>query len=320
MDLAPQKIENGGQSGALALPSTTVREQLAGAWLTAQLAENTRQAYQRDLHEYFAWCDGMKLDALTATRPMLDLYRRWLAEGEHEGRFHGKRSYADSTIARKLVVVSSFYEYCVGEVPHLVPTNPAKRVKRPKVADESMTPGLSADEVHALIAVADAYGTRESALVRLLVGTGLRVSEVVKADTGDLSVEQGRRVLLVTRKGGKRARVQVPPGAARAIDRYLGYRKGPLFLGHDGLRMSRKQMAYYLQKLAAAAGIETLSPHGLRHTAATLALNAGAPLRDVQVQLGHVDPKTTARYDRARRDLDNAASRALAALVENGHG
>ncbi|MCF7548892.1 tyrosine-type recombinase/integrase [Pseudonocardia sp. WMMC193] len=181
-----------------------------------------------------------------------------------------------------------------------------------------MTAGLSRDEAERLLAAATETGARLRALVLLLLGTGLRVSEAIRADTGDLSVEKGRRVLLVTRKGGKRQRIGLPAAVDSAIRAYVGGRQGPLFMDTDGrARMTRQQADYYLRKLSKAAGLDVeVSPHVLRHTAATLALDEGAPLRDVQVQLGHARPDTTARYDRARRDLDNAAARALGELVD----
>jgi integrase/recombinase XerD len=307
-----------GPSYAPARRQVDVRQMLAAMWLQSVRSPNTRVAYEQDIGHYFRWLDEWSIDALHALQVHVDAYRNHLLTGDHAGRYLGRRSYAPSTVARKLVAVSSFYRYAVRNSNGAVLSNPCEHVARPEVSNESMTPGLSDDEVAQLLDAATAAGPRLRALVLLLVGTGLRVSEAVKADTGDLTVERGRRVLLVTRKGGKRQRVRLPVEVDRALVEYLRGRQGPLFLDTPGKRrMTRQQADYYLRRLARAAGIETpVSPHVLRHTAATHALNDGAGLRDVQVQLGHARPDTTARYDRARRDLDNAAARSLAALVD----
>lgn len=293
-----------------------VRDRTAGAWLLSKHSANTQDAYRRDIGTFFGWADTYRVDVLTAMQMHLDGYRRWLETADHSTRYHGRRSYSPSTVARKLTAVSSFYDYAVRHAG--VASNPMSHVDRPTVSGESMTAGLTRSEVERLLSAATTSGPRLRALVLLLLGTGMRVSEAVKADTGDIDTDRGKRVLLVTRKGGKRQRLVVPEAADRALAEYLRGRRGPLFLDTPGTgRMTRQQADYYLSRLSVAAGIEVrISPHVLRHAAATLALDAGAPLRDVQVQLGHASPETTARYDRARRDLDNAAARALAALVD----
>lgn len=290
-------------------------------WLLAQRSVHTRTAYRNDVLDFFAWADEWREDlgglgVFEFQRPQIDAYHRYLESADHPGmRYRGKRKYEPSTIARKLTAISSFYGYLVDEENH--PANPVQRVKRPPVSNESTTPGLTEPELHRLLAVADEAGGRDSALVRLMLGTGLRVSEVVLSDTGDLSVDRGRTVIRVTRKGGLRADVPMPDSAARVLRAYVGPRRGPLFLDRHGKRATRNQVAYWLKKLTKAAGVQSaLTPHGLRHTMATLALDHGATLRDVQQQLGHADPKTTIRYDRARGRLDNSALRAISEILD----
>lgn len=304
------------RAGQLAERQATIRDRVAGAWLASKHSANTQAAYRQDIATFFRWADEFEIDVLSAVQVHLDGYRRHLESGDHSTRYAGRRSYQPSTVARKLTTVSSFYRYAVRHGAAAV--NPMADVDRPDVSNESMTPGLSREEADRLLDAATAAGPRLRALVLLLLGTGMRVSEAVKADTGDLSTERGRRVLLVTRKGGKRQRLRVPEAADLALREYVRGRSGPLFLdSHDRDRMTRQQADYYLGRLAKTARIPVrISPHVLRHAAATLALDAGAPLRDVQVQLGHARPDTTARYDRARRDLDNAAADSLADLVD----
>lgn len=311
--LAPRSDHSPAVRGA------SIRDQLAGMWLLAQRSPNTEAAYRRDIQTFFEWADLYGVEVLTAIQVHIDAYRRWLGEPDRaHRRYRGSRTLTDSTIARKLVVVSSFYRYAVRNSQGMVMHNPAEFAARPEVANESMTAGLDREEAERLLAAAAAGGHRLRALVLVLLGTGMRVSELIRADTGDLSFERGHRILTVTRKGGKRQRIGLPAAADAALREYVGNRQGPLFLDSaDRERMTRQQVTYYLRQLGRAAGLQVVvTPHVLRHTAATLALNDGAPLRDVQVQLGHARPDTTARYDRARRDLDNAAARSLAALVD----
>lgn len=297
-----------------------LRETIRAAWLRAKRnrSVNTAAAYERDITTFFGWCDQNDIDALSVFAPDVEGYVEWLRTSGNSGRYKSKLGRSDSTVNRMVTVVSSYFAYAVKHSNGVIPTNPVDLIDRLPVSADSVTLGLSREEVDKLREVARGRGLREYALIQLLLGTGLRVSEVCNADTGDMTTDSGRDVLLVTRKGGKRARVPIPPAAARALKRYLIGRRGPLFLLDNGHRMTRRMVDWHLSQMAKASGIDKrISPHSLRHTAATLALDAGAPLRDVQVQLGHARPDTTARYDRARRDLNNAAATALADIVED---
>jgi integrase/recombinase XerD len=155
---------------------------------------------------------------------------------------------------------------------------------------------------------------------------GLRVDELAAADVTDLGHDRGHRILTVTRKGGRRATVVLPPATAAAMDAYLTDRaagtgrpaEGPLLATASGGRLDQAALWKLVRRLARAAGIPSwarLSPHSLRHTAITLALDAGAHLRDVQDFAGHRDPRTTRRYDRARDTLDRNAAYTLTAYL-----
>lgn len=297
------------------IDSARLRGDIRDAWLRAKQlrsgSANTTAAYDRDITVYFAWCDCHGLDVFTVFAPDIERYIAHLTTGP--GR---ARRLARSTVARMLTSVSSFYAYA-GRHTHGRIGNPVALVERLRPVTESPTLALSRAEADALRVEAQRRGARSYALAQLLLGTGLRVSEVCRADTGDITTDGDYDVLLVTRKGGKRGRVRLPAAVVRALRVYIGDRRGPLFLLDNGNRMTRRMVDYHLSTMARAAGItKRISPHSLRHTAATLALNAGASLRDVQVQLGHARPDTTARYDQARRELDNRAADALAEIVE----
>ena len=133
---------------------------------------------------------------------------------------------------------------------------------------------------------------------------GLRIFEAYRASIADLGEEHGHRVLRVCGKGGKVGLVPLPPAVARAIDRAVdGRPDGPILRNTLGARMDRHAATRRLKHLAATAGVRMprMHPHMLRHTFLTAMLDAGVSLRDVQIAARHADPRTTMRYDRARR-------------------
>lgn len=307
----------------LAIHASTNAERhgsLAGEWLVSLTSENTRRAYRRDLHELFTFLDSGDVDALQAERRHVDLWRSTLTG-------------AASTTSRKLAAVSSFYTYAADEgaisadAPH-----PVRRVARPRVdADHSATRGLTKAEAVAFLNAAAQDGPRSRALATLLVHTGVRISEALGATVADLQHDTGHRVLVVTRKGGKRAKIVLPAPVLDAMSDYLGtstargteiitndrsVADSPMFTTATGKRWAASEAFRTVQRLARAAGIEgQVSPHGLRHTHATLALDAGVPLRDLQDSMGHADPRTTRRYDRARARLERSSAYAVASVL-----
>ena len=196
---------------------------------------------------------------------------------------------------------------------------PRVRVRRPKVSEESTTIGLDEKELVALLAAAEADGERSAALITLLALNGLRIDEALSRDVDHLTYQFGHRVLELTRKGAKRSAEALAPATARVLEIYIGERAvGPIFLNNKGRRLSEPTAWRLVRRLARRAGIpaaDRLSPHSLRHSAITAALNAGVPFRDVQDFAGHADPRTTRRYDRSRNSLDRHATYALAARL-----
>ncbi|ONH34296.1 integrase [Protofrankia sp. BMG5.30] len=278
----------------------------AAGWLLGYRSAHTRTAYARDLRDFAGWCAAHDITVTGANRSHVDAYARGLEEVD--GR-------TPATVARRLSALASFFAYLVTE--DVLTRSPLTHVKRPRLGDDSQTTGLDRDEVRALLAAAAADSPRAHALIGLLAGNGLRVGEVLAADVDDLDVERGHRVLRIVRKGGKRATVPLAPSVAHAIDAYLdGCTTGPLFATRTGRRMDEPAVFRLIRRLARAAGItsaDKLSPHSLRHSFVTLALDAGVSLRDVQDAAGHADPRTTRRYDRARHNLDRHAAYTLAA-------
>lgn len=170
-----------------------------------------------------------------------------------------------------------------------------------------------------LLAVARAHSPRSFALVSLLVLNGVRISEALAAEIGDLDFDRGHRVLRIRRKGGKRSKTPLTADVLVALEGAIdGRNEGPIFATASGKALDRTAAWRLLRRLAKEAGIgsaERISPHSMRHTFATTALDAGVPLRDVQDSMGHKDPRTTRLYDRTRDNLTRNATYAVAAAL-----
>lgn len=159
------------------------------------------------------------------------------------------------------------------------------------------------------------------ALVAMLGLLGLRILEACGASIEDLGEEHGHRVLRVTGKDGKVVLTPPPPAVARAIDRAVDARtSGPIPRTSRGTRMDRHCATRRLHHLAPIGGVHAarMHPHMLRHTFVTTMLDAGVDLRDVQIAARHADPRTTMRYDRARKNLDRHPNYILAAYMASG--
>jgi integrase/recombinase XerD len=271
----------------------------------------TRLHTHSDLRIFLRWCDEQDLEPLAAVRTDIERYVRWLQE---------VRRFQPSTVSRRLSIVVGFYRVCV--IDGLLPHSPADYVRRPPVPAESPTLGLGHLQFEALITTARlSTNPSDFALVALLGLLGLRIFEACGASIADLGEEHGHRVLRVRGKGGKVVLVPLPPAVSRAIDRAAGDRDdGPILRNTLGGRMDRHAATRRLKHLAATAGIRMprMHPHMLRHTFVTTMLDAGVSLRDVQIAARHADPRTTMRYDRARKNLDRHANYILAAFMASG--
>ena len=292
---------------SLALPSEdqAFEVQVALAGFLAGHSGNTRLVYQQDLRQFASWCHNQDLDLLAVRRIHIELFARWL---EHKGA-------APATIGRRLSTVTGFYRYCVEE--ELLTRSPAVNVRRPRLRQESTMNGLDRNELGAFVVQVGLSGARDHALACLLALNGLRVSEALNTDVDDVGLERGHHTLRVNRKGGKIVIIPLAPRTARTVYLAIGERsEGPIFVTDTGDRMNRHQAARVVRRLARHAGIDKrISPHSLRHSFITAALDAGVLLRDVQEAASHADPRTTMRYDRARRSLDRHATYIVATFV-----
>jgi integrase/recombinase XerD len=269
-------------------------------------ADNTRQAYARDLDDFLAFLTTRRQKALAAVAAAdISAYIRAEAEA----------GLAPASRARRLSAIRQLFKFLVSE--SVVPEDPARRLAGPKRA-RPLPRTLSPNEVERLIETArrriDAAKGRERvralrlhALIEMLYATGMRVSELVTLPRAVLAGDG--RVLLIKGKGGRERIVPLNGAARTALDRYLnvGFEDGVapmlrtkwLFAsrGAQG-HLTRQRLAQELKALAMEAGIDPgrVSPHVLRHAFASHLLDRGADLRSVQQLLGHADISTTQIY------------------------
>ncbi len=280
---------------------------LATAGFLARYGPATRRAYSEDIRTYLGWCSARQLHPFSASRAHLEVYVRWMQE---------ERRYAPKTVARRFGTVSSWYRFAV--IDGLTAANPAEYVRRPTQPDESQTLGLSHLQFEKMLAISRDGTPVDHALVVMLGLLGLRVSEACAASIEHLGSERGHRTLrVVLGKGGKPAVIPLPPPVARAVDLAAAARPaGPILTTRTGRRLDRSAATRITTRIARAANIPfRVHPHVLRHTFVTTMLDAGVPLRDVQIAARHSDPRMTIRYDRARNNLDRHANYILSAFM-----
>jgi integrase/recombinase XerD len=289
----------------------TVDLRLAVAAHLARYKGQSRLHVESDLRGYLGWCAQHRLDPLAATRVHIELWVRWMQE---------IRRLQPATVSRRVSIVAGFYRTCV--IDAVLPHSPAVYVRRPRLPAESPTLGLTHVQFEALLTAARLSQNRNDfALITLLGLLGLRVFEACGADITDLGEEHGHRVLRVHGKGDKIVLVPLPPAVSRAIDTAVGDREtGPILRTRRGTRMDRHCATRRLHRLSELAGVHLprMHPHMLRHTFVTTMLDAGVDLRDVQIAARHADPRTTMRYDRARKNLDRHPNYILAAYMASG--
>lgn len=286
---------------------------VAGAWLARQKSRHTRLAYARNFKRWEEYARAVPIHPLQARLPLADAYSNHLAQ--LPGRKPGT-TMSPSGQAQALAAAGSFYTYAVKV--EAAPSDPFASVDRPYIdADYSPTEGMLPAETERLISTARDWAPRSYALVALLYLLGPRIDEVLALDADQLGYDRGHHTLPLRLKGGKRKRVPLPPLAYDALVTYLGDRReGPLFQTETGARWTQPQVWTHLRVLAKHAGIPqaaTMKPHMLRHAFITDSLDAKVPLQDVQDAAGHSDSRTTQRYNRRRRQLDNHPAYTLAA-------
>lgn len=264
------------------------------------LARTTVDAYASDLADFAAFAARRGVRAPAALRrSIITLYLLALR----------RRGLADSSVARRLASIRGLTAYLLRE--GLIADDPAQDIGTGRPGRR--LPGiLSVEEVERLLAQPRGDGplaVRDRAILELLYAAGLRVSELVALDVGDvhLSVEYVRCV----GKGAKERIVPIGAAAVRALQRYLAHARpalvgrrptAALFVSRRGGRLTRQSVWEMLRTNARSAGLRaSIHPHTLRHSFATHLLDGGADLRAVQEMLGHASVVTTQLYTHLTR-------------------
>ena len=261
---------------------------------------NTVRAYKQDLASFVLFCQGRQGRDPEVADLDIPLVRGFLAT------LFGKNS--ASTIARKLSSLRSFGDFLVRR--EVRTDNPVKLVAMPR-RPKTLPRFLSVDEAYAVVKVPDQAtpsGARDIAMLEVLYGSGLRVSELVALNVADLELSQ-HTARIRHGKGGKERIVPLGGKAEQALERYLRRRPemrhpktraqdpSALFLNQRGGRLTARSVARLVDSASREANTRSpISPHALRHSCATHLLDGGADLRTIQEILGHASLSTTQRY------------------------
>ena len=292
---------------------------VATAFCERSVSEETRRAYRRVVREFFRFT-GPRHPAEITPQDV----QRW-----RDQLLTQKKS--ASTVAFKLSIVRSLFDYL--HVGGYVSRNPAlaKLVPPPAIPEDLRGRALTAKEVRYLLSGPNretADGARDYALLLLMLRTSIRVSEACGLRLSLVKWSHGRWIIKFKVKGGRERTQPIPGDVKQAIDEYLRLDRtrrglqhsgGPdqfLFQPHTNYRtlefdkpLSATMAWHIVRKWGRFTGVGKISPHDLRRTAITRALDQGLSYRQVQMMSGHKDPKTVMRYDHGRENLElNAAN------------
>jgi len=295
-------------------------------------SERSWRVYQQDIKHFLTWLSdrGITSFAAIGVNEMYSYHAhlRQYRYGPGEGK-----PYSHATINRMFTVARRILELLTEQ--GVIAVNPcsAMHIKKMAVPDETTHAALNEQQAGQLLKLIDtktSKGKRDYAIVSLLMRTGLRRNECVMLNIGDISIMSGHYVAQVQGKGDKPAIVKIPPDVWRYIDEYMQsiartYRglDAPLFISFrkgDHLSLTRnaagqlvearidvKSIELTVKALGAAIGVPALTPHGLRASFITLALEHGATLEQTQYAARHRDPRMTERYRKRKLNLDNNA-------------
>jgi len=281
---------------------------------------NTTSAYHNDLYQLVSF-----IEAESGSRGLPPSWAGFTRQGMLSYLLDLKqRNYAPTTEARKVAAAKSFFAFMVAEGK--IGDNPTQDVPSPRVG-KSLPKPLSISQARLLLEQPTKIDTpeakRDGAMLKLLYASGMRVSELVSLNLGDVDTQEG--FVRCFGKGHKERLIPIYPQAASTIAEYIkgvrphlarGKDESALFLNPRGERLTRQGFWQKIKEYAKSAGLDTqISPHTLRHSFATHMLSGGADLRSVQELLGHANISTTQVYthlttDHIRRSYEKAHPRA----------
>ena len=296
------------------------------SWLATERgrAASTLEAYRRDARGWCRWLRARRTELASVGEADIEAY---VAELRGQGR-------APATVARAIVAVRSLHRFLAED--GRLPADPGAEVETPRVPS-GLPKALTEAEVQALLDAVvgdDPVARRDRAMLEVLYGTGLRISELVGLRLGDVDLESG--LLRAFGKGSKERIVPLGRHAAAALTAWLApggrpalvperwKRRGDaeaVFLNRRGGRLTRQGAWLVVKRHGEAVGLGAkLSPHVLRHSCATHMLDHGADLRAVQEMLGHASVSTTQVYTKVSTERLFAAYRAAHPRATFPHG
>ena len=286
----------------MADPEAVARRYLEHLTVERGLADNTLAAYRRDLERYVAFLGARRIGDLADVDAKT--IRAFIASVSASTHGPDGEPYRATTVSRMLSTVRTFHRFALRE--GLVTDDPTAGVVRPRLP-RALPPPLTVEEVTAIVeAPGDAtpVATRDRAILELLYGAGLRISELVGLDVDDVDLEDA--AVRVFGKGSKERLVPIGRMARGAVAAYLTRgrpalatrrSRAALFLNTRGGRLTRQSCSRLLDAHRTRAGItRVVTPHDLRHSFATHLLEGGADVRVVQELLGHASVATTQVY------------------------
>jgi integrase/recombinase XerD len=278
---------------------------LAYLELERGLSRNTLEAYRSDLQQFGEFLSRRTVDPLAVAPGDLRAYVSELANGSGH-----RAAAAPATLQRKIACLRSFYRHLRRE--QILESDPTSELRAPR-SRATLPKVLSRDEVAHLLAQprgSSPTALRDRALLETMYACGLRASEAIALELGQLDLQSG--IVRARGKGSKERIVPVGSKAIQALRAYLdkgrprlvGLREEPrVFLNARGGGLSRQGLYKIVQRHARTAGLaRRMSPHTLRHTFATHLLAGGCDLRSLQEMLGHADIGTTQVYTHLSAD------------------
>jgi integrase/recombinase XerD len=285
------------------------------------LASNTTAAYRRDLERFFHYLSINQLNLAQVTAEELVGYVSWL-----RGRSNTEFKIGESSIARNIISLRSYFTYLSKEHQY---SNPTLNFYPPKIP-KRLPKALTVEQIMSILEISgdDLISLRDRALLELLYATGGRVTEIINLNTTDISTIKNEdseiTTVRVKGKGGKERVVPIGSFGLTAVNDYLTRARPTLckvltqkalFLNQRGGRLTRQSAWSIVANRAARAGLaEVVTPHSMRHSFATHLLDGGADIRVVQELLGHASVTTTQIYtlitiDRLRESYASAHPR-----------